>query len=78
MSGLVRIGIGLLLSTGWVVLAQQYSIATIAGGAPPLTPVAAMNAAIGQPARVATGAAGNVYFSSGNCVFRLDGNGILT
>jgi uncharacterized protein (TIGR03437 family) len=58
---------------GASALAQQYTISTVAGGAPPATPVAAANAAIGHPNRVATDSAGNVYFSSGNAVFKLSG-----
>jgi trimeric autotransporter adhesin len=53
--------------------AQQYSISTIAGGANPATPVAATSISIGQPRRVAVDSKGNVYFSSGNSVFKLTG-----
>src|SRR5438874_1596166 len=49
------------------------------GGAPPPTPLAAVNASIGPILGVATDEAGNVYFSSDNCVFRLEQqNGVLT
>jgi trimeric autotransporter adhesin len=58
--------------------AQQYVISTYAGGAPPPTPVAGTAASIGQPQGVATDAAGNVYFLSDDCVFKLDTNSILT
>ena len=57
-----------------LALAQQYSIATVAGGAPPTTPVAATSISIGQPRRVAVDSKGNVYFSSGNCVFKISGS----
>lgn len=77
-SRLRRIGSILLLSSGSVALAQQYAISTIAGGAPPLTPIAALNASIGQPQRVTTDASGNVYFSSLNSVFKIDRDGVLT
>ena len=65
--------LGLLLVSG--ASAQQYVISTIAGGAPPPTPVAAVSATIGMPQGVATDAAGNVYFTSLNCVFKLDQSG---
>jgi trimeric autotransporter adhesin len=56
-----------------VALGQQYSITTVAGGAPPPTPVAATSTSVGQPRRVAADSAGSVYFSSGNSVFKLSG-----
>ena len=56
----------------------QYTISTIAGGAPPSTPVAATSISIGQPQRVTVDAAGNFYFTSFNCVFKVDGSGTLT
>jgi uncharacterized protein (TIGR03437 family) len=68
----------LLLASGSVALAQQYTISTIAGGAPPATPSAAVSTPIGQPQRVATDAAGNVYFSSANAVFKMNSAGTLT
>jgi uncharacterized protein (TIGR03437 family) len=68
----------LLLASGSIALAQQYTISTIAGGAPPATPVAGASISIGQPRRVAADAAGNVYFSSANSVFKLSGSGVLT
>src|SRR3989442_1962338 len=72
-------GLGLLLVSGTAAWAQQYVISTIAGGAPPPTPIAAVNASIGLTYGVATDAAGNVYFTSDNCVFRLEQqNGVLT
>jgi len=71
-----RIALGLLLSG--VGLAQQYVISTVAGGAPPPTPIAAVNASIGRPFGVSSDAAGNVYFTSLHCVFKLGPSGILT
>src|SRR5438477_382288 len=67
---------GLLLASGasW---AQQYVISTIAGGAPPPTPVAALTASIG-PGSVKTDTTGNVYFTSSQCVLKVDGSGVLT
>jgi sugar lactone lactonase YvrE len=67
----------------WILLAgavwaEQYTISTYAGGAPPPTPVAALNASIGQPQAVATDALGNVYFNGLHCVFKRDRKGVLT
>ena len=63
---------------GGSVWAQQYVISTIAGGAPPTTPNKALAASIGDPTRVATDAAGNVYFGSLHSVFKVDATGTLT
>src|SRR5213594_2755804 len=72
-------GLGVLLASGTAAWAQQYVISTFAGGAPPPTPIAAVNAPIGRTNAVATDASGNVYFISDNCVFRLEQqNGVLT
>ncbi len=58
--------------------AQQYVISTIAGGAPPATPVRGLDMPLNVRG-VATDAAGNVYFTSAlDCVFKLDSNGIVT
>ena len=69
---------GFLWLAANLAFAQQYSISTVAGGAPPATPTPAVNISIGQPARVAADAAGNVYFSSGNSVFRIATDGTLS
>jgi uncharacterized protein (TIGR03437 family) len=61
-----------------VASAQQYVISTHPGGAPQATPVLGTAASIGLPVGIATDAAGNVYFASDNCVFKLDTNGVLT
>ena len=58
--------------------AQQFVISTYAGGAPPPTPIAALNASVGLPQSVATDANGNLYFVSLNCVFKVDPSGTLT
>jgi uncharacterized protein (TIGR03437 family) len=68
----------LLLAGGTLALAQQYTISTVAGGAPPATPAAAGSVSIGQPRRVATDGAGNVYFSASNSVFKVSAGGTLT
>ncbi len=72
----LRVGCGLLLFAG-ASLAQQYVMSTVAGGAPPPTPVPASSALI-APGSGAADSAGNLYLTSGNCVFKLDLNGIVT
>src|ERR1019366_4068899 len=67
-----------LLAGASLALAQQYSISTVAGGAPPATPAAAASISMGQPARVALDASGNLYFSASNCVFKIDARGTVT
>ena len=69
--------LGFLLFGG-SVWAQQYVISTIAGGAPPATPLTGASASIGDPTRLATDAAGNVYFGSLHSVFKVDADGTLT
>ncbi len=71
--------LGMFLAVSSAALAQQYTIMTFAGGAPPSTPASAASVSIGQPQRPAVDAAGNLYFStSSNCVFKMDVNGVLT
>src|SRR5437660_1392770 len=70
--------IALLVVSSAGLFAQSYTINTLAGGAPPVTPATALNAAIGQPSSVAVDAAGNVYFTSLNSVFKVDTKGVLT
>lgn len=68
-----------LLLAGSVLPAQQvFRIGTVAGGTPPATPSAATSVSLGQPQRVAVDGSGNLYFSSYNCVFKVDGSGSLT
>jgi trimeric autotransporter adhesin len=62
-----------LLAAAPLALAQQYSISTIAGGAPFATPVSATGISIGQPRRVTLDSAGNLYFSSGNSIYKMSG-----
>jgi uncharacterized protein (TIGR03437 family) len=57
---------------------QQYVISTIAGGAPPPTPARATAIAIPPPAGLATDSQGNTFFSSNNCVFKLDNSSVVT
>jgi sugar lactone lactonase YvrE len=60
------------------LLAQPYVISTIAGGAPPPTPAAAVNASFPLPPDVAADSSGNVYFTAVNCVFKIDASGTMT
>jgi trimeric autotransporter adhesin len=71
---MLRFSILLLAGTAF---AQQYTISTVAGGAPPATPVTALNTSIGQPRKLLISGS-NVYFSSGNSVFKIDASGTLT
>jgi len=59
-------------------VAQQYVISTVAGGAPPPTPNAAVSASLVGPYGVAADGSGNIYFSSNHSVFRIDTSGIMT
>ena len=58
--------------------AQQYVISTFAGGGFPSTPAIGTNFTIGNPGHVTTDGAGNIYFVSLNCAFKLDAAGVLT
>src|ERR1044071_5166972 len=68
----------LLLAGAPLALAQQYSITTVAGGAPPPTPAGAAGTSIGQPRRVTTDGAGNICCGAGNSVFKMTSGGTLT
>ncbi len=68
---------GLLLARG-ICWGQLYTISTIAGGVPPPTPIAAVNASVGEPLGVAADTAGNVYIASDNCIFKVDTSGVMT
>ena len=69
-------GLLLLLAGFPVANGQQYSISTVAGGAPPPTPAAALSTTIGKPNRVLVDSKGNVYFTAGNCVFMIGGTSL--
>src|SRR5437870_1752872 len=66
------------LSAGLAAAQQPYTISTLAGGAPRLTPAAATSSSIGDPPRVAVDSAGNVYFASLYSIFKVDRAGLLT
>src|SRR5689334_9439191 len=67
----------LLLSGAAFLAGQSYTISTFAGGAPPPTPIAAVKAAM-YPNRGIAVDNGNLYFTSYNCVFKIDSKGVLT
>ena len=58
--------------------AQQYAISTLAGGGPPPSLVPALEVTIPISGGIAVNDAGEVYFSSGNSVLKVDPKGILT
>ncbi len=58
--------------------AQSYNISTFAGGAPPPAKVPAFQASIGAPHGIAVDNAGNIFFASDNCIFKLDSSGAVT
>ena len=69
--------LSILLAAGATAFAQQYSISTVAGGAPPATPASAVSTSIGVPHKLMVSGS-NIYFSAGNSVFRMDSGGTLT
>ncbi|MGP8245338.1 MAG: IPT/TIG domain-containing protein [Bryobacteraceae bacterium] len=68
----------LLLAGAAVASGQQYSITTVAGGAPPATPATATNISVGPTAKLTGDGSGHMYFSAGNCVYKLTAGGTLT
>jgi uncharacterized protein (TIGR03437 family) len=69
--------LGLIALVNSLAAAQGYLISTFAGGAPPPTPIAALQMTI-YPQGIAADSSGNLYFISSNCVFKLDKSGIVT
>jgi sugar lactone lactonase YvrE len=70
--------LGLLLLTASVALAQQYVISTIAGGAPPPLTGFALSTPLAVSGAVGVDASGNVYFTSGSYVLKVDPAGTLS
>ena len=64
-----------LCSAAW---SQNLVISTYAGGVPPPTPAGGVNVSLGYTYGVVADAAGNVYFASVNCVFKLGASGTIT
>jgi uncharacterized protein (TIGR03437 family) len=69
---------GLLLGLCLQVQAQQYTVSTVAGGAPPAAPAPALGASVGVTNAVAADSSGNWYFTGGQNVFKVDSHGVLT
>lgn len=69
--------LSILLLAGFALSAQQYTIRTVAGGAPPSTPAPAGSTSIGVAHRLLS-AGGSLYFSAGDCVYRMDSSGNIT
>jgi len=67
----------ILLSAAIPAFAQQYTISTAAGGAPPTTPAPALTTGIGAPRKLLVQGS-SVYFSAGNSVYKLDSSGTMT
>ena len=67
----------MLLASACGALGQNYTISTIAGGAPPPTPAAGASTPIGAPQRVALDSSGDAYFSASNSVFELTTGGTV-
>jgi sugar lactone lactonase YvrE len=67
-----------LLWAGSLARADDRVISTFAGGAPPKTPVPAVQASVGVPNAVAVGPDDRIYFAGDHCVYRTDRAGVLT
>jgi hypothetical protein len=74
----MTIWLGSLALGASTLAAQQYTISTIAGGGAPPASVQAPGVRIPISGGVATGSAGDVYFSTTNSVMKLDAKGMLT
>jgi uncharacterized protein (TIGR03437 family) len=68
----------LVVLVGVASLGAQNVIETVAGGNPPVTPISAVSASIGDPPRLALDRLGNLYFGGLHSVFKVDTSGTLT
>ena len=73
-----RSGLAMWLLSGSALLAQPYTISTIAGGGPPPSLVPALGVSVPVTGGIAANDAGDVYFSSIDSVVKVDAKGILT
>jgi trimeric autotransporter adhesin len=73
----LRLSLLFLLATLNFADAQQYVINTVAGGAPPQTPAAAIHSSFPSPGGLAIDPAGNLYAVSQNCVFTISPSGVM-
>ena len=74
----LRIWLGGLAFGASLLLAQTYTISSIAGGGALAFPVRAIDVRVPVAGGVATGRHGDVYFCTTNAVLKLDAKGILT
>src|SRR5436853_4463571 len=74
----ITIALSAIALHAFTLIAQQYTISTIAGGGPLPTSVPAASVRVPVSGGVTTSSAGEVYFTSGNCVLKVDAKGILT
>lgn len=72
------LGFAIWIAGQVAAFAQPYVISTVAGGGPLATPVEALQASLGFVSSIVTGPAGDFYFFSDSCIFKLDAKGILT
>jgi uncharacterized protein (TIGR03437 family) len=59
-------------------LAQTYTISTVAGGSPAPTPALAASTSIGAPQYLTVDSSDAVYITTGNTIFKLTTDGLLT
>ena len=71
-----RCAISAIVCAG-ICFGQQYVISTLAGGVPPLNGVPEGLISIGAPQNIALDSTGNMYFTSGSCVFKEFLNGSI-
>jgi sugar lactone lactonase YvrE len=67
-----------LIAMHTALFAQSYTISTIAGGGAPPTSVPATSVRVPISVGLARSNAGEIYFTSGNAVMKVDAKGVLT
>ncbi len=77
MRNTIAVAVGFLLGSG-TIWAQRYLITTVAGGSVTPTPASALSVQLARPWAAAADAAGSVYFSDGNFVYKVDRSATLT